>query len=202
MCGRYFIHDEDGREDELAAFIGEMNRLGLTRDPALKTSGEIFPTDLVPVIANSRDMRPRPFAMQWGYALAGGRRVINTRSETAAQSAMFADGMAQRRLLVPASHYFEWAHRGREKVRYAIRPKSSGMLYMAGVYRFEQGKPVFSILTRSPAESIAFIHHRMPVILPREAMVDWLNPRFRADEVLHAAVTDMRYEAMEQQSFF
>ena len=36
---------------------------------------------------------------------------------------------------------------------------------MAGIYRLEKGVPVFTILTRSPADSIAFIHNRMPVIL-------------------------------------
>lgn len=36
------------------------------------------------------------------------------------------------------------------------------------------------ILTREPAESIAFIHNRMPVILPSEAKVDWLNVRYKA----------------------
>lgn len=61
------------------------------------------------------------------------------------------------------------------------------MLYMAGVYRVENGKPVFSILTREPAENIAFIHNRMPVILPIEAKNDWLNVRYAAEEILNTA---------------
>ena len=59
----------------------------------------------------------------------------------------------------------------------------------------EAGKPVFSILTRSPAEEIAFIHDRMPVILPNEVTADWLNPDYRSDEILRAAITDMAYQA-------
>ncbi len=106
---------------------------------------------------------------------------------------MFKDGMAQRRCLIPASHYFEWEKRGREKIKYAIRPTESGTLYMAGIYRVVAGEPEFSILTRDPAQSIAFIHNRMPVILPLEAHADWLNIRYNGEDVLRAAVTHVSY---------
>jgi len=33
----------------------------------------------------------------------------------------------------------------------------------------------------------------MPVILPKEAMYDWLNPRYAADDVIRAAVTDVQF---------
>ncbi len=71
------------------------------------------------------------------------------------------------------------------------------------VYRMEQGKPAFAILTREPAQEIAFIHDRMPVILHREAMGDWLNPRYAAADVLRDAVVNVRYQAVgnRQESF-
>ena len=70
-------------------------------------------------------------------------------------------------------------------VKYAIRQRSSHMIYMAGLYRIEHGtEPVFTILTREPAQNIAFIHDRMPVILSEDATCDWLNLRYKADEVL------------------
>lgn len=64
---------------------------------------------------------------------------------------------------------------------------------MAGVYRFESGKPVFSILTRDPADNISFIHNRMPVLLAPDAVGDWINPRYSADELLRGAVLDVAY---------
>ena len=67
------------------------------------------------------------------------------------------------------------------------------MLFMAGLYRIEGNKARFTILTRTPADSISFIHDRMPVILPKEAMYDWLNPRYAADDVIRAAVTDVQF---------
>ena len=74
----------------------------------LKTSGEIFPSDIVPVLANNRQMNIEPFAMRWWYSFPNSRPIINARSETASQKALFKDGMLQRRCLIPASNYFEW----------------------------------------------------------------------------------------------
>ena len=194
MCGRYWI--DDGRESiELTEIIEAVNRR-VVLEP-VKTSGEIFPADIVPVVASNRRMTPTAFAMQWGYALPDGRRIINARSETAETKPMFADGMRQRRCAVPATNYFEWERMGKAKTKYAIRPADGQLFYMAGIYRIESGRPVFSILTREPAESIAFIHDRMPVILPRDLVRDWINPKYRAGEILSHAVLDLSHEKAE-----
>ena len=65
---------------------------------------------------------------------------------------------------------------------------------MAGIYRLEKGFPVFTILTRAPADSIAFIHDRMPVILPDEAKADWLNPKYAADDLIRHAATEVQFQ--------
>lgn len=192
MCGRYYIPDEDYAA-ELQEIIEQINRRNSTGTP-LKT-GEIAPSDTAPVLANNRSLAITPFAMKWGYTMSNGKLVFNARSETAAEKPLFRDGMTQRRCLVPAAHYFEWEKRGREKIKYAIKPSDVSVLYMAGIYRIENGVPVFSILTREPASSISFIHDRMPVILPREMMSDWLNPHFKADEVLCSATLNISFSA-------
>ena len=93
VCGRYYIAEDD-LSDELSRMIDELNRKKTPE--GLKTSGEIFPSDIVPVLANSRKQDVQPFAMRWGYAFPNGRPIINARSETAAQKPMFKDGMRQR----------------------------------------------------------------------------------------------------------
>ena len=151
ICGRYYI--DDGIDSgELQEIIDTVNRR--SNADQVKTSGEIFPTDTVPIIANSRAMAPSAFAMTWGNSLPDGKRIINARSESAEEKPMFRDGMAQRRCAVPATNYFEWERAGKQKTKYAIRPATNGLMYMAGIYRVENGRPVFTILTRDPAESI------------------------------------------------
>lgn len=191
MCGRYYIAEDDQAE-ELRQIIDSINRK-YNGDGAVKTSGEIFPSETVPVIATSKAQKIMPFAMEWGYSTADGNRLINARSETAAQKPTFMDGMLHRRCIIPASWYFEWNRNEKGKPKYAIGIDQKNVIYMAGIYRFEHDRPVFSILTREPAESIRFIHNRMPVILPREAVRDWLNTSYKADEILRSAALNVSH---------
>ena len=188
MCSRYAL-DEGFLPEAWKASLSALR----IREPAMKTSGEALPTDVVPVIANSRAMHPRLFAMKWGYTLPDGRVLINARSETAAQKPLFAQSMRCRRCLIPASRYFEWDKRARETVKYAVGDAGAPRFYLAGLYRLEEDQPVFTILTRSPADSIAFLHDRMPVILPPSLAADWLSPDCPADAVLSQAVTDVDF---------
>lgn len=188
MCGRYYIAEDDAAE-ELRQIIEAVNR----HNPDAKTGGEIRPGDTVPVLANSHSLQSGAYAMRWGYTLSDGKLLFNARSETAAEKAMFKDGMAQRRCLIPTTCYFEWEHRGKDKIKYAIAPANNDMIYLAGIYRKEGNRAACTILTREPAEGIAFIHNRMPVILPAEAVSDWLNIRYDAVYVLKVAQENMQY---------
>ena len=189
MCGRYYIAEEDQAE-ELRRIIDEANRRS---KEAVKT-GEVCPTDLAAVVANNRNGDKASFAMRWGYKLPKGL-LINARSETAADKPLFKDGMERRRCLVPASWYFEWEKRGKTKIKYAIAPESAGMIYLAGIYRKEPdaGTAAFVILTRPVAQSIAFIHDRMPAILSVELSRAWLDPHNDPREILAACEERMAF---------
>ncbi len=189
MCGRYYIEGENGTE-ELRQIINAANR----RSPqAPVKTGEVFPGDTAAVLANSRKLKMTAFAMRWGYALPNGKMIINARSETASEKPMFRDGILRRRCLIPASCYFEWERRQDGRVKYAIGEPDGEIIYMAGIYRIEKEKAVFTILTRAPADRIAFIHDRMPVILPKIAAGDWLNPECDANEVLRSSIEDVGF---------
>ncbi len=187
MCGRYYVEEND-TEEEMLAILETLNR----RSIAYKT-GEIFPTNLAPVVAPNKAQQPTPLAMTWGYTMPDGKKLINARSETAASKPLFRDGMLHRRCLVPANHYFEWERRGKDKTKYAIRPIAKGMMYMAGIYRLESSGASYTILTREPAESIRFIHDRMPVILTSDMAKEWLHLKTPAEEILRTAITDVMF---------
>lgn len=191
MCGRFFVDRAESAED-LERIIDALNRKG-----QIVRTGEIFPSDPVAVIANSRAMTPAAFAMSWGYHADDGNLIINARSETAAEKPMFRDGMKQRRCLLPATTYFEWEKQAGGKVKYAIRPSGTDLFFLAALYRIEGNRACCTVLTREVAPSIAFIHDRMPVILPRAAVKDWLNPACNPSELLRAAMTDVVYAPVE-----
>lgn len=191
MCGRFYV-PEDASIQMIRAIVERLEH----RNVKVKT-GDVFPGDMAAVVASNRQMQSQPFAMEWGYHLPDGKRIINARSETVSQKTMFADGIRQRRCLIPAQHYYEWERAGNQKVKYAIEPKGADGFFLAGIYRMEAGKPVFTILTRDAAEGIAFIHERMPVILRNSAAADWLNPQYHGDDILKAAMTQMQFKICE-----
>ncbi len=194
MCGRFYIAEED-KTEELQRINDLMNRK-YAGNPGIKMQGEIRPTDTIATIANGQSMQQGVFAMRWGYTMPDGKPMFNARSETAAIKPLFADGMKQRRCLIPATCYFEWEKRGDQKIKHAIATQGSNMIYLAGIYRREGNQVACSILTREVADCVAHIHHRMPVILPVEAVSDWLNPRYDAVEVLRAAQTNMNFKSV------
>jgi len=50
--------------------------------------------------------------------------------------------------------------------------------------------------TKTPAESIVFIHSRMPVIRSDDMRNDWLNLRYDAMDVMKAAVMEVMHRAV------
>ena len=199
MCGRYWIEPDDTSE-QLKEIIATLNRRQAESEtPKSIKTGEVFPTDIVPVMANSRSLKKTPFLMQWGFSGFGRekRPIINARSETAMERPMFREPLLERRCLIPASHYFEWQTQGRMKIKHAIRTIEP-MIFMAGIYRFEKDKPlpVFSILTRSAAPEIEHIHDRMPVILPSSLCDEWLKPDADVQKLIASADNRVEYAAV------
>ena len=191
MCGRYNFS-----KNSSSPMVQKVLENLQDRQVEVKI-GEVNPGDVAAVIASNRKLEPQAFGMKWGYKLPDGKLIFNARSETAAQKAMFADGMRQRRCLIPADCYYEWQKTAQGKQKYQLAPSNANGFFLAGIYRIEQGSAVFSVLTKEPVEPIAFIHHRMPVILPKEAMSDWLNPRYNGIEILNAAVGDIRFDSCQ-----
>ena len=184
MCGRFYIASDDESE-LLTTMIAQANRrqLALTGESTV-ARGEILPTAAVASLARGRNGEVSAFPMIWGL-----------RSETALQKPMFRQSMLERRCLLPASWYFEWEKREKEKIRYAIRPKEQGVIFLAGIYRYEEDRklPVCSILTREPAEEIAFIHDRMPVIFTENTCGAWLDRDSDPEEILQRSAEDMAF---------
>lgn len=194
MCCRYWFEESP----ELRPFVEAMNRSPLAgRFPEgteIVTSGEVRPTNVAPVIASNRQGQRAVYPMKWGFS--GKTLLINARSESAAEKPTFKEAWRSHRCVVPASAYFEWVHltdsRGRHKTgpKYRIQPLQ-GLAWMCGLYRIENGLPVFVILTRDAAESLRFIHDRMPLMLPEPCVSAWVNPDANPESLLNAAQTEL-----------
>lgn len=118
--------------------------------------------------------------------------VINARSETVEEKAMFRRSFEERRCVVPAAGFFEWkrdadlaAGRGREKkVKYLFRQAPGRPLYMAGLIGEFAGERRFVILTTAANASMEEVHDRMPVLLLPEQVEPWLTDLRSAAQLL------------------
>ena len=187
MCGRYYIEIDDAELSDICDEVqknAEMEQLSIE---SIKT-GEIFPTNIVPIQVGDHDYR----AMRWGFDRFDGKgQIINAKSETALSKPLFAKSMRNYRCIVPASKYFEWQKLDNKKIKHEFYLPEK-ILYIAGCYRLEAGSavPSFVILTRAASDSISVIHDRMPVILPKSRVHEWL---YESPECMDDPLTDLQY---------
>lgn len=207
MCTRYALEKDLPELKEIADEVLQSlltQRFVATHARPIVTSGEVRPTDIVPVIAPNAKGLKTVFPMQWGFLNKDNKRTLfNARVETAGEKPTFKDAWQSHRCIIPASYYFEWAHfkspDGREKTgdRFAIQPSGCTLTWLCGLYRIENGYPVFVILTKAPTVELAKIHDRMPLMLPKDRIEDWINPSSNPEELLSYALTDMIIEKAE-----
>ena len=199
MCTRFYVEPDTEETRVLIAAVQKSQLTGkfIKSGSAVLTSGEIRPTNVVPVIATGRNGKKAVFPMRWGFQIPGRSLLVNARSETAGEKPTFKESWEKHRCIIPASWYFEWEHllspTGQMKTgaKYMIQPCDSSMTWLAGLYRIEDGLPVFAVLTREPSEPLRRIHDRMPLIFPREHIAEWIDPRTNPQEVLRYALRDM-----------
>ena len=82
------------------------------------------------------------------------------------------------------------------KEKYLIQPKESEITYLAGLYRIENGYPVFVVLTTEPSRELSEIHDRMPVLMPKSQIDNWIHPESNPLELLPYMIKDTVMEAL------
>lgn len=165
MCGRYYLI-LDVNDPEMRAIMEKMNGMEFAQ-------GEIFPGQTVPVLVPDGQGSWMPRLMQWGFPHWEKKApVINARQETVALSPFFRPAFLAGRCMIPANWFFEWRHTPlgkKTKDKMAIGLQKSNLMYMAGVYKkLEDGREVFTVLTRPADKQVRPIHDRMPVMLTEE----------------------------------
>ena len=189
MCGRYTLSDTGDLLTELQAEGGI--------DAAeLAPRYNIAPTQNAAVVRAQPEGEGRELAMlRWGLVpfwakeLSIGNRMINARSETAAEKASFKHAIKKRRCAVLADGFYEWRKLEGGKQPYHIHLETKQPFVMAGLWeRWSRGPdgPVetFTILTTDANDTVRPLHDRMPVILPPDTWDLWLDPTVQDPEAV------------------
>ena len=192
MCGRYnFTAEESAEIRQIIKDVEQRNA------QAEWTAGEVFPTNTMPVLQWEQD-KPAPNLMIWGFpGFQKSRTIINARAETADSKPMFRNSLDEHRCIIPSTGFYEW---DKDKQKYLFRLPDEPELYMAGLFNDFAGEQRYCILTTAANASIEDIHSRMPVILPKNRLHDWLESRVAAEEILHTVPPMLTRQSVSAQT--
>ena len=186
MCGRYNLISNLTVLGERFEF--DANQL------TLESAYNVAPTQNVLTVVG--DAPRRAGFMRWGLVpfwaknRSIGSRMINARAETVAEKPSFRDG------------FYEWQRTpsGKRPMRVAMRSREP--FAFAGIWSMwkdpeDNSIPTCAIITTSANELLRPIHHRMPVILPRDMEGFWLDRSVEDPGELRSVLTPYPDAAME-----
>lgn len=190
MCGRYYVDD---------AMLSELKRIISNLDKKLKVmslNGDIKPSMAAPIIFGSNGQKEIS-VFNWGYKRFDGKGlIINARSETAMDRPMFKESFENRRCIVPARGFYEWdSYKNKFKFTY----KNNSVMYIAGIFKFEQDNLRFVILTTKANLSMEKVHERMPLILQGNMFDEWLFDRRGACNIINAVPPELARDGEAEQ---
>jgi putative SOS response-associated peptidase YedK len=178
MCGRFTLTTP---AQTLAV------QFDLAEVPDLEPRYNIAPTQPVAAVRAGYESKERELVfMHWGLIpfwakdSSIGARMINARSETAAEKSSFRTAFRRRRCLVLADGFYEWQKLDgtKQPVYVSLQPREA--FAFAGLWDRWEGPEngvieSCTLLTCEPNELLRPIHNRMPVILNPEDYELWLD---------------------------
>ncbi len=171
--------------------------MGLTGAPLnLRPRYNVAPGQDIAVMRSGTGAGRSLALLRWGLIPAWARdpaiawKLINARSETAAEKPAFRAAFRHRRCLVPADGFYEWQRRTRQPWLFALRdgapfafaglwerwqiPAGAALTGSLAERRPGDAIETCTILTTAANDTVAPVHGRMPVILPPNAWDSWL----------------------------
>ncbi|MGV8857383.1 SOS response-associated peptidase [Rhodoglobus sp.] len=206
MCGRFAM--DNTVNQMITEFVTATGRPPEEWQADWLATPIVRPTDHIPILLKTREDRddpgsaliPRAALAQWWLTppfspvLRGKHATFNARSETVTQKPTFRAAIVHHRAVIPAIGYFETQKSGPNPVPYYITPPD-GLLFFAGLYSWWQDRSLppgdpgrwhltTTMLTQAAIGSLAEIHDRMPVIVAKDAIDEWIDPETRGDDNL------------------
>jgi len=186
MCCRYYYEDFEIELRELMKAEAVVKLSDFDRSKT--TNRDIYPSQASVTIHSAESNGGHKTdtlgvsEMFWGFENPYRKGlIINARSETAREKNLFAESIARRRCVIPASGFYEW---DRYKARYRITLPCKQLIFFAGFYREEQSVNRYTILTTEANDSMIRVHDRMPVIISRDEIRPWIYDDTKLSEFL------------------
>lgn len=199
MCGRYA---SSRSSTELATLFDAVD----VTEGSADRGYNLAPTRRVPVVRVSRSMERRVVsAARWGLvppwskSPKNGPRMMNARSETVTTLPAYRSPFVRKRCIVPADGWYEWQKGPRGRQPYYTTARDGEPLVFAGLWEmWGDDEPLMTctVLTAPAVGELQPIHDRMPLLLSRDRIDDWLTDRGAAENLL-AGVDEGLVEGLE-----
>ena len=181
MCGRFAL-------SAMLTDIAEEFSTSAEPNRTLPVDWNIKPTQDIYIVKNQEITIASwgliaPWSKNSNDALRSQSQAINARSESVHEKPTFRNAFRQRRCLVPATGYYEWATElGRYKTKQPvfISRDDEKLLAFAGIFDrwiSPEGeiRDSVAIITRDAVGDLAKVHNRMPLFLPRDRWGAWMD---------------------------
>jgi putative SOS response-associated peptidase YedK len=184
MCGRFAVKKKPKEiADDIEALWAEY-------DADLEATFNAAPTDKAALLVDDKlELQSWGLVPSWSNDSAKRASMINARSESILEKPAFKDLVGKRQCILPCHGYFEWQVRGDKKIPHYFFPEEGEYLFLAALWDLwhdSQAKPIksFTIMTQEAAESIAGVHHRMPIMLDLEQARLWTKNELSVGQAL------------------
>jgi putative SOS response-associated peptidase YedK len=183
VCGRF--NSISSGKDFALAYGAEFS------DAELQPSHNVTPTSKIYVLAHEEtkkiDVVTWGLVPSWSKDKTRSASMINARSETLAEKPSFRNLLTKNRCVIPIQGFYEWQVLSVESSR-PTKPKKQAhyisrsdgqVMTLAGLWTTWKDTDgsllrTCTIITIEATNKLAAIHHRMPVILERESIDEWL----------------------------
>ena len=154
-------------------------------NPEYRPNYNIAPTDFNPVLLSKNNKRNVKM-MRWGLIPSWAKddkfaaKMINARAETLTEKPSFHNLINSNRCVIISDGFYEWMKTAGKKQPYYIKHPDHSLMPMAGLWSLWKnaaGIPLYSytIITTKANQQMSFLHERMPVILAKENIDQWIN---------------------------
>jgi putative SOS response-associated peptidase YedK len=116
------------------------------------------------------------------------KRYSNARLEGIEEKPSFRGPYLRRRCLIQADGYYEWMTKNKKKFPYFIHTPDQTPFALGGLWDIWMGKDgseeyTLALITMQANKSVSYIHDRMPVVIPKEHYVSWLDSSLSSREI-------------------
>lgn len=185
MCGRFTLLAE---REAIRSYFSVQNNW-----ESYIQSYNIAPTEPVLVIIFDGKIN-RAGYMQWGLVPFWAKdtkrsaTMMNARVETIDEKPSFKHLLQEKRCLIVADSFYEWKQTEAGKIPQRIQLENGRLFAFAGLWdKWQKGNErlfTCTMLTKDANSFMEPIHHRMPIMLEKQAAMEWLQTSFHSTEAV------------------